>query len=69
MNKMIAILCVVSWSAFWAFGFLAISAEAETASQVMVSAMLAAVGLISGVFAYMHLARSRPVEYRRVLQG
>lgn len=69
MNKFVAIACVISWSGFWAFGFLALSSDNYETSQVIISALLAFAGLLSGVFAYMHLARERPVNYRRVAQG
>ena len=69
MNKLIAILCVVSWSGFWAFGYLALSAETHEMGQITVAAILAAVGFLTGVFAYMRLSNSHPTEYRRVQQG
>ena len=34
MNKLIALICVISWSGFWAFGYLALSAgSAETGAE------------------------------------
>lgn len=57
MNKMIAVICVVSWSGFWAFGYLAVSASAANTSQLTVAAMLAAIGFLSGTFAYIALGR------------
>lgn len=68
MNKLVALICVVSWSGFWAFGYLALSASNFEDGQVMLAALLAFVGLVSGVFAYMWLARKKPVDYRRVTQ-
>lgn len=66
MNKLIALICVISWSGFWSFGYLALSAGAFDDGQVMLAAVLAFGGMVSGVFAYMALARRHPVEYRRV---
>ena len=68
MNKLIAIMCVISWSGFWAFGYLALSATNFEDGQVILAAALAFLGFITGVFAYMRLVRSKPIDYRRVTQ-
>ena len=68
MKKLIALICVVSWAGFWAFGYLALSAQNYSDSQVTLAALLAFVGMVSGVFAYMWLARSQPIDYRRATQ-
>jgi predicted RND superfamily exporter protein len=57
MQKLTAIICVVSWSGFWAFGFLALSSSGFTEMQLLTAAMLAFVGLVTGVAAYLRLAR------------
>ncbi|UWQ91156.1 hypothetical protein QEZ52_20140 [Aliisedimentitalea scapharcae] len=57
MPKLIAIINVVSWSGFWAFGYLAISAQGLTQTQLITAALLAAGGLVSGVLAYLRLVR------------
>ena len=44
MSKLVAIICVLSWSGFWAFGYLALSAGGADTSQMVTAAMLAAVG-------------------------
>lgn len=69
MNKFIAILCVISWSGFWAFGYLALSAESHEQGQIVIAALLAAIGFLTGVFAYLRLSRDRPIGYRRADQG
>jgi membrane associated rhomboid family serine protease len=69
MNKLVALICVVSWSGFWAFGYLALSADIQHQSQVMIAALLAVFGFLTGVFAYIKLSRDRPTDYRRVQQG
>lgn len=69
MKKLIALVCVVSWAGFWAFGYLALSAENFSEGQVTLAALLAFAGMISGVFAYMWLVRAHPVDYRRVTQS
>lgn len=68
MKKIIAFICVISWAGFWSFGYLALSASNFDDTQVMLAAMLAFVGMVSGVFAYMWLARKNPTDYRRVTQ-
>jgi hypothetical protein len=57
MNKLIALVCVISWSGFWAFGYLALSADFSNISQVTVATILAAVGFLTGTFAYIALGR------------
>ena len=69
MNKLIAVICVVSWAGFWGFGYLALSARNFSDGQVALAAILAFVGMLSGVFAYMALARRHPIDYRRVTQS
>ena len=65
MKKLIAMICVISWAGFWAFGYLALSAQDFDSGQVMLAALLAFVGMVSGVFAYMWVARAYPDNYRR----
>lgn len=69
MNKLVAIACVISWSGFWAFGYLALSADVRDQNQILVASLLAALGFVTGVFAYIRLVRDKPVNYRRVSQG
>lgn len=57
MNKVIALVCVVSWAGFWSFGYLALSANSADSHQMTVAALLAAVGFLTGTFTYMALAR------------
>jgi hypothetical protein len=57
MKKLVAIACVVSWSGFWAFGYLALSVGVQNSGQLVTAAVLAALGLFSGVFTYVKLAR------------
>jgi hypothetical protein len=39
MKKLIAVICVVSWAGFWAFGYLALSAQDYDSGQVMLAAL------------------------------
>ena len=57
MAKLIAILNVVAWSGFWAFGYLALSAGAEGGTRVAIAAILAFAGAAVGLFAWLWLAR------------
>jgi len=57
MNKLIAIICVISWSGFWAFGYLALTANIENTGQILVAVVLAGAGFLTGIIAYLMLAR------------
>lgn len=60
MQKLNALGCVVGWSAFWTFGYLAVSADAADAGQASLAAMMAGAGFIIGSFTYMRLGRAFP---------
>ncbi len=57
MTKFIAILNVVAWSGFWAFGYLALSAQTHQTGQMVTAAILAALGGALGMWAYFRLVR------------
>jgi hypothetical protein len=57
MRKLIAIVNVIAWSGFWAFGYLALTSGDFSDTQVVISALLAAAGLFTGILAYLRLAR------------
>ena len=58
MKKLIAIINVIAWSGFWAFGYLALTAEGLSQTQITIAAMLAFGGMLSGIWAYMRLVRA-----------
>ncbi|GAA6190942.1 hypothetical protein [Phaeobacter sp. NW0010-22] len=58
MNKLIAIINVIAWSGFWAFGYLALTAEGLSSKQLTVAAFLAFAGFITGMVAYLRLVRA-----------
>ncbi|WP_424832196.1 hypothetical protein [Ruegeria sp.] len=58
MTKLIAVINVIAWAGFWAFGYIAITSDDLTDSQLVVAAILAFAGLVMGLFAYMKLVRS-----------
>ena len=57
MTKLIAILNVIAWSGFWAFGYIALTAEATNSTQMLIAAFLAFAGAVMGVFAWLWLVR------------
>jgi len=57
MNKLVAITNVVSWSGFWAFGYLALTAEQPDSSQTLIAILLAAAGMLTGTWAYLKLSK------------
>lgn len=57
LNKIVAIICVISWSGFWAFGYLALSAGVTETGQMVTAALLAAVGFFTGMIAWLKLSR------------
>jgi len=59
MNKLIALICVISWSGFWDFGYLALSASADS-QHLTVATILAAIGFLSGTCAYIALGMPPP---------
>jgi drug/metabolite transporter (DMT)-like permease len=57
MPKLIAIANVVAWSGFWAFGYLALTADHMESGQVIMALLLACVGAGVGIFCYLKLVR------------
>ncbi|MBT8155068.1 hypothetical protein KMP13_14550 [Epibacterium ulvae] len=58
MIKFLAVVNVVAWSVFWAFGYLALSAEGYSDHQILVASLLAAVGLFTGISTYLRLVQA-----------
>jgi len=57
MMKLIAVINVIAWAGFWAFGYLAFSASADSASHITTAVILAALGAGIGIWAYLQLVR------------
>lgn len=57
MAKLIAILNVIAWSGFWAFGYLALSSGTNASGQTVIAILLAALGGAAGLWAYFWLVR------------
>ena len=58
IKKIIAITNVVAWAGFWAFGYLALSADWTDSNQVVIALILAALGGGLGIWAYLWLVRA-----------
>lgn len=66
MAKLIAILNVVAWGGFWAFGYLALSAGTEAPNQTTIALLLAAVGAGCGLWTWLWLVRhSEKIGYAK----
>jgi hypothetical protein len=57
MPKLLAILNVIAWSGFWAFGYLAVTADTTDTRQMTTAAILAAAGGALGIWCYLKLVR------------
>ncbi len=58
MKQLIAILNVIAWSGFWAFGYIALTSDDLSERQLVIAAILAFVGFLIGVLAYLKLSRA-----------
>ena len=64
MAKLIAILNVVAWSGFWAFGYLALASGGE--GDTVTALVLAALGAGAGLYCWFWLVRhSEATGYAR----
>jgi DMSO/TMAO reductase YedYZ heme-binding membrane subunit len=57
MSKVVAVLNVIAWSGFWAFGFIALSADPAAPGQMTIAAVMAAVGAAMGLWAWFWIVR------------
>lgn len=65
MQKLIAILNVIAWAGFWAFGYIALTSDTES-SSLTIAALLAAIGGGIGIVAWLWLVRqSEATGYAR----
>jgi hypothetical protein len=64
MRKLIAIINVISWSGFWAFGYLALTSEQPDSRQTLIALVLAAAGMLAGVWAYLKLSKGAQLPQR-----
>lgn len=69
MSKLIAVLNVIAWSGFWAFGYLALTTPAEDSGRMVTALVLAALGAGLGIWAWFRLVRhSEETGYARAPQ-
>ena len=57
MPKLIAIMNVVAWCGFWAFGYLALTENTANVDRMITAVLLAAVGGAVGLWAHLWLIR------------
>lgn len=57
MHKIIAIVNVIAWGGFWAFGYLALTTSPADGGRMVTAALLAAAGGAVGLWAYFQLVR------------
>ena len=57
MNKLSALTCVVAWSFFGVFGYLALTAHQTDTTQVHIAMVLAMLGFLVGMSSWLRLAR------------
>ncbi len=66
MQKLVAILNVIAWAGFWAFGYIALTSAGEGGASMTVAAFLAFAGGAAGIVAYLWLVRhSEATGYAR----
>ena len=56
--KSLATANVIAWSAFWIFGYLALSAPTANGTQMSVYALIAFVCLATGLASYLKICRT-----------
>lgn len=62
MKKLIALINVISWSGFWAFGYIALTSSDLSQTQILTAAALAGLGFLTGVVAYLKLSWGHKVN-------
>lgn len=55
MSKRIAVLNIIAWGGFWAFGYLAVTADATQPGQMLIAGLLALLGGAVGAWCYLRL--------------
>ncbi|MEZ5716123.1 MAG: hypothetical protein R3D85_13745 [Paracoccaceae bacterium] len=55
MTKLIALMNVIAWMGFWAFGYIALTATDLSQTQILIAAILAGIGFLSGMFTYIRI--------------
>lgn len=63
MRKLIAIINVISWSGFWAFGYLALTSDQPNSHQTLIAVGLAGAGMLAGAWAYLKLSKGQTLPH------
>ena len=70
MIKFLAILNVIAWMGFWAFGYIALTAGDLSTGQITIAVLLAAVGFFIGMMSYVRISHwAAPHTYTQKLEG
>lgn len=66
MPKLVAILNVIAWAGFWAFGYLALTGSSAEGGRMVVALLLAFAGAAVGMACWLWLVRhSEATGYAR----
>jgi len=57
VTKFVAVLNVIAWAGFWAFGFLALTADSANMTEIVIAGTLAALGGGIGLFTFLRCSR------------
>jgi hypothetical protein len=57
VHKLIAILNVIAWGGFWAFGYPSLTTQPDRTTEMVTAAVLAALGCGVGMLAFLWLVR------------
>lgn len=57
MPKLIAILNIIAWAGFWAFGYIALTSAPTDGLHLTIAVFLAALGGAVGILAWLWLVR------------
>lgn len=68
--KIFAILNVIAWMGFWAFGYIALTSPELTTNQLTTATLLAAVGFAIGMYSYLRLSnQTKPFTPVQKVEG
>lgn len=57
MTKFVAVVNVIAWAGFWAFGFLALTADPTNTHDILIAGALAAIGGGIGMVTFLRCSR------------
>jgi hypothetical protein len=62
VHKLIAILNVIAWGGFWAFGYPSLTTQPDRTTEMVTAAVLAALGCGVGMLAFLWLVQTAPTS-------